>query len=72
MASFLAWGEISGQLAYFDNAVWQPLADLQTDWHHVTITNFLSGAAAGRYDVYVNGIALAQLQIRQELEKLLQ
>jgi hypothetical protein len=60
MASFLAWGEISGQLAYFDNAVWQPLADLQTDWHHVTITNFLSGAAAGRYDVYVNGIALAQ------------
>jgi hypothetical protein len=70
MASFLAWGEISGQLAYFDNAVWQPLADLQTDWHHVTITNFLSGAAAGRYDVYVNGVALAQCDGRLRVQSI--
>lgn len=60
MGCFLAWGEPVGKLAYFDNVVWQPLADLQTDWHHVTITNYLSGPAAGRYDVYVNGVAVAQ------------
>lgn len=60
MASFLAWGEPVGKLAYFDNVVWQPLADLQTDWHRVVITNYLSGPAAGRYDVYVNGAPVAQ------------
>jgi len=60
MASFLAWGEPVGKLAYFDNVVWQPIADLQTDWHHVIITNYLSGPAAGRYDVYVNGAPVAQ------------
>lgn len=54
MASFLAWGEPIGKLAYFDNVTWQPLADLIPTWHHVKVVNYLSGSAAGRYDVLVD------------------
>jgi len=60
MGSFLAWGEVPGKLAYFDNVSWIPIADLPTDWHHIKIVNFLSGPAAGFYDVLLNGVAVAE------------
>ena len=60
MGSFLAWGEVSGKLAYFDNVNWLPIADLEADWHHVKIINYLSGLAAGKYDVVVNGSPVGQ------------
>src|SRR6185295_13938289 len=37
MASFLAWGDPVGKLAYFDNVNWLPLADLQSNWHRCKI-----------------------------------
>lgn len=61
MGSFLAWGELSGKLAYFDNVNWQPLADLTNDWHHVKLINYLSGSAAGRYDVLVDDMPIGLL-----------
>lgn len=61
MGSFLAWGEISGKLAYFDNVNWQPLADSSSTWHHVKIINYLSGSAAGRYDVLVDNAPIGLL-----------
>jgi hypothetical protein len=60
MASFIAWGEPAGKLSYFNNVNWVPLADLQTAWHHVVITNYLSGIAGGKYDVFVDGAPVAQ------------
>jgi len=60
MGPFLAWGEVSGKLAYFDNVNWLPIADLQDGWHHYKIVSYLSGPAAGRYDVAVDGTPVAQ------------
>jgi hypothetical protein len=54
MASFLSWGGVTEKLAYFDNVNWLPLADLETGWHHCKIINYLSGPAAGHYDVLIN------------------
>ena len=59
MGCFLAWGEVPGKIAYFDNVSWLPIADIPTDWHHVKIINYLSGPAAGTYDVLLNGTAVA-------------
>lgn len=60
MASFIAWGEIPGKLAYFDNVNWIPLSDIETGWHHVKIINYLSGIAAGKFDILVNGVPVGQ------------
>lgn len=54
MASFIAWGAVAGKLCYYDNVQWVPLADLVTGWHHCKIINYLSGPAAGHYDVLIN------------------
>lgn len=57
MASFLSWGGVPDQpekLAYYDNVNWLPLSDLEADWHHCKIINYLSGPAAGHYDVLIN------------------
>lgn len=56
MASFLSWGELAGKLCYYDNVNWLPLADwAAAGWHRCKIINYLSGPAAGRYDVLVDG-----------------
>jgi hypothetical protein len=60
MASFIAWGEVPGKLAYYDNAIWIPFADIESGWHHVKIINYLSGPAAGTYDVLINDVAVGQ------------
>src|SRR5262245_17786170 len=60
MGCFLAWGEPVGKLGYFDNVSWLPVADLQSGWHHYKIYNYLSGPAAGRYDVIVDDVVVAQ------------
>ena len=63
MASLVGWGDtnnVPGKFDYFDNVVWQPLSDIITDWQHVKIINYLSGPAAGKYDVLINGAAVAQ------------
>lgn len=61
MASFISWGGVPDQpekLAYYDNVNWLPLADLLPDWHHCKIINYLSGPAAGHYDVLINDTAV--------------
>jgi hypothetical protein len=60
MGCFLAWGEPVGKLGYFDNVSWLPVVDLQAGWHHYKIHNYLSGPAAGRYDVLVDDVPVAQ------------
>ncbi|MBE0539841.1 MAG: hypothetical protein IH623_00440 [Verrucomicrobia bacterium] len=60
MASFVGWGAVAEQLAYYDNANWQPAANLETDWHHCKLVHYLSGPAAGRYDILVNDIPVAE------------
>ncbi|MBA4149536.1 MAG: hypothetical protein H0X66_15595 [Verrucomicrobia bacterium] len=60
MGSFLVWGEIAGKLAYHDNVNWLSIADLSGDWQHFKIVNYLSGPAAGKYDVFVDDIAVAE------------
>jgi hypothetical protein len=60
MASLLAWGEVSGKLAYFDNVNWIPIADLTNDWHHIKIIHYLSGLAGGKSDIIMNGVPIAQ------------
>ena len=60
MGSFLAWGEVPGKLAYFDNVNWLPIADLPTDFHHVKIINYLSGPAGGYFDLILNGVTVAE------------
>jgi hypothetical protein len=59
MSSMLAWGVISEKVAYYDGAAWQPLADLDTGWHAYKVVNYLSGPAAGFYDVFMDGSPLA-------------
>lgn len=56
MASYLSWGDYPAKLAYYDNVAWRPLADLSLDWQHYSIVHYLSGPAAGRYDVLINGV----------------
>ena len=58
MASFVAWGGVEGMLAWYDNAAWQPLVELQPGWHHYEIINYLSGPAAGFYDVLVDDVVV--------------
>jgi hypothetical protein len=60
MGPFLAWGEPANKLGYFDNVNWLPVTDLQSGWHHYKIYNYLSGPAAGRYDVLVDDVLVAQ------------
>lgn len=61
-ASHLAWGAVSGKLAYYSTAAaaWVPVADLPPTWHHCKIIHYLSGAAAGRFDVLINNTSVAQ------------
>ncbi len=60
MGPFLAWGEPANKLGYFDNVNWLPIVDLQSGYHHYKIHNYLSGPAAGKYDVLVDGVLVAQ------------
>jgi len=53
--SFLAWGTITNELAYYNNTSWQPLGDWLAGWHHLRVIHYLSGPAAGHYDVLVDG-----------------
>ena len=52
--AFLAWGMLEGKLAYYDNTAWQPLTDCPAGWHHLTLVHYLSGPAAGYYDVLID------------------
>ena len=38
----------------------QTLADLPATWHHCKIINYLSGAAAGRFDILINNTPVAE------------
>lgn len=60
MASLLAWGEVPGKLAYFDNSNWIPVADLQSGWQRCKVIHYLSGPSAGRLDIIVNDLVVAQ------------
>ncbi len=61
-ASHIAWGAVSGKLAYYSTAAaaWVPVADLPPAWHRCKIINYLSGAAAGRFDLLINNSPVAE------------
>ena len=60
MGNLLSWGQVVGKLAYFDNVNWLPITDWPDGWHHCKIINYLSGPAAGKYDVLLDGSPMAQ------------
>lgn len=60
MSSFIGWGVISDKVCYYDGAAWQPLADLDAAWHSYKIIHYLSGPAAGYYDVLMDGSPIAE------------
>lgn len=61
-ASHVAWGAVSDKLSYYSTAAanWVPVVDLPAGWHHCKIIHYLSGAAAGRYDILLNGSPVAE------------
>ncbi len=61
-ASHVAWGAVGEKLAYYSSASadWLPVGDLLADWHHCKIIHYLSGAAAGRFDLLVNDTPAAE------------
>lgn len=60
MSSSLGWGAIANKLAYHDGTAWQPLVDLDTAWHSYKLVHYLSGPAAGYYDVFMDNVPIAE------------
>jgi hypothetical protein len=48
--SLLGWGTVTNKLCYFDGVNWIPLLNLDTNWHHFEIVNYLSGSNFGKWD----------------------
>jgi hypothetical protein len=55
MASFLAFGTNANMLSYFDGSAWVGLTNIDAEWHHLDITNYLSGPNRGHFDLSVDG-----------------
>ncbi len=58
MASLLTWSDSTqlGKLSYYNNTAYVPLMDWPSDlsWHHCKVIHYLTGPAAGRFDVLVD------------------
>ena len=53
--SFLGWGTVAGQVAYYNGTAWVGLANIDGAWHHYEMFNYLSGTNANKFDLYVDG-----------------
>ncbi len=64
-ASYLGWGTVAGYFTYIPGADWVSLAELDAAWHHYDMTNYLSGPAAGTFDIAIDGLLVgARLAFR--------
>ncbi len=61
MTHLLGWGVEEGKLSYYDGSDWIPIMDIDEEWHHYEVINYLSGPAAGRFDLLVNGEPVAEM-----------
>ncbi len=61
MTHLLGWGVEEGKLSYYDGSDWIPLMDIDEEWHHYEVINYLSGPAAGRFDLLVNGDPVGEM-----------
>jgi hypothetical protein len=52
--SLLGWGTVSNKLSYYDGANWIAILDLNTNWHHIEMINYLSGSNFGKWDLKVD------------------
>jgi hypothetical protein len=53
--SFLGWGAVAGQLAYYNGTAWVGLLGMDLAWHHYEFTNYLSGPDSNKFDLAVDG-----------------
>lgn len=60
MTSFLAYGTNANNFSYFDSGtgLWTALTNADTAWHHLEITNYLTGANAGKFDLSYDGVLI--------------
>lgn len=57
--TFLGWGTVSGQLAYGSGSTWVGLIGVDNAWHHYELLNYLSGANANTFDLWMDGTLVA-------------
>ncbi len=57
--SLLGWGTVSNKLSYYDGANWIPILDLNTNWHHLELINYLSGSNFGKWDLKMDSSLIA-------------
>ncbi len=55
----LGWGPVNNQLAYYNGTAWVGIHDLDTNWHQIELTSYLSGAKFGSWELKVDGSLLA-------------
>lgn len=53
--SLLGWGAVTNKLCYYNGSAWVGILDLDTNWHHIDMINYLSGPAFGSWDLKVDG-----------------
>ena len=53
--SFLGWGAVAGQLAYYNGTAWVGLLGMDLAWHHYEFANYLSGPDSNKFDLAVDG-----------------
>ncbi len=54
-ASFIGFGINPGKLAFYDGSAWVSIMDLDTQWHHYEMINYLSGPRGATFDLEVDG-----------------
>ena len=55
----LGWGTVSGKLCYYDGAQWVGVHNLDTNWHQIEMTSYLSGPLFQRWDLKVDNALIA-------------
>jgi hypothetical protein len=55
-----AFGTNANMLSYFDGAAWTGITNLDTEWHHLEITNYLSGFYRGKFDLSLDGVLVGE------------
>ncbi len=67
-ASHIGWGVVTdafgantGEFAYYNGSAWIPLRNMDTEWHHYEMTNYISGPCAGTFDMVVDGTVVGHL-----------
>jgi hypothetical protein len=53
--SFISWGTVANQVAYYNGTAWVGIAVVDNGWHHYEFLNYLSGSSFNRFDLYMDG-----------------